>query len=70
MPMPIDLYDKNWRIYGRNPGEDAALSSRAGATVKNCLVTEGCEVFGKVSHSVLFSGVTVMEGRGGGGIPS
>ena len=30
--------------------------------MKNCLVTEGCEVFGKVSHSVLFSGVTVMEG--------
>ncbi len=20
MPMPIDLYDKEWRIYGRNPG--------------------------------------------------
>ena len=20
MPMPIDLYDKRWRIYARNPG--------------------------------------------------
>ena len=20
LPMPIDLYDKKWRIYGRNPG--------------------------------------------------
>ena len=61
MPMPIDLYDKNWRIYGRNPGETPHFIS-AGATVKNCLVTEGCEVFGSVSHSVLFSGVSVMEG--------
>lgn len=61
MPMPIDLYDKNWRIYGRNPGETPHYIA-PGAKVKNCLVTEGCEVFGAVSHSVLFSGVTVMEG--------
>ena len=61
MPMPIDLHDKNWRIYGRNPGETPHFVA-AGATVKNCLVTEGCEVFGSVAHSVLFSGVTVMEG--------
>jgi glucose-1-phosphate adenylyltransferase len=61
MPMPIDLYDKNWRIYGRNPGETPHYIAKS-ATVKNCLVTEGCEVFGSVSHSVLFSGVTVMEG--------
>jgi glucose-1-phosphate adenylyltransferase len=61
IPMPIDLHDKNWRIYGRNPGETPHYIA-AGATVKNCLVTEGCEVFGAVNHSVLFSGVTVMEG--------
>ena len=61
MPMPIDLYDKKWRVYGRNPGETPHYISE-GATVKNCLVTEGCEVFGAVEHSVLFSGVTVMEG--------
>ena len=61
MPMPIDLYDKNWCIYGRNPGETPHFIA-PGAKVKNCLVTEGCEVFGEVSHSVLFSGVTVLEG--------
>ena len=61
MPMPIDLYDKNWRIYGRNPGETPHYIA-PGAKVKNCLVTEGCEVYGEVSHSVLFSGVMVMEG--------
>ena len=29
MPMPIDLYDKNWRIYGRNPGETPHYIARA-----------------------------------------
>ena len=29
---------------------------------KCCLITEGCEVYGRVEHSVLFSGVEVREG--------
>ncbi len=61
MPMPIDLYDKKWRIYGRNPGE-APHYMAEGAVAKSSLITEGCEVYGRVMHSVLFAGVTVMEG--------
>ncbi len=61
MPMPIDLYDKKWRIYGRNPGEAPHYLSE-GAVAKSSLITEGCEVYGRVLHSVLFAGVTVMEG--------
>ena len=61
LPMPIDLYDKKWRIYGRNPGM-APHFIAAGATVKNSLITEGCEVYGNVDHSVLFAGVNVKEG--------
>ena len=61
LPMPIDLYDKKWRIYGRNPGM-APHFIAAGATVKNSLITEGCEVYGNVDHSVLFAGVIVKEG--------
>jgi glucose-1-phosphate adenylyltransferase len=61
MPMPIDLYDKKWRIYGRNPGETPHYIAR-GAVAKSCLLTEGCEVYGNVEHSVLFSGVEVREG--------
>ena len=30
--------------------------------VKDSLVTEGGEIFGKVEHSVVFAGVTVEEG--------
>ena len=61
MPMPIDLYDKKWRIYGRNPGV-APHYIAEGAVAKNSLITEGCEVYGRVEHSVLFAGVQVMEG--------
>ena len=61
LPMPIDLYDKKWRIYGRNPGM-APHFIADGASVKNSLITEGCEVYGKVDHSVLFAGVIVKEG--------
>ena len=61
MPMPIDLYDKRWRIYARNPGMPPHCVAE-GAKVVDSLITEGCEVKGIVKHSVLFAGVTVGEG--------
>ena len=60
-PMPIDLHDKKWRIYARNPGMAPHYIAK-GATVNGSLITEGCEVYGTVDHSVLFAGVTVEEG--------
>ena len=60
-PMPIDLHDKKWRIYAKNPGLPPHCTS-SGAVVKDSLITEGCEIFGKVEHSVVFAGVTVEEG--------
>ena len=59
--MPIDLHDKKWRIYARNPGMAPHYIAK-GATVNDSLITEGCEVYGTVDHSVLFAGVTVEEG--------
>lgn len=61
LPMPIDLYDTKWRIYGRNPGLAPHFIAE-GASVRNSLITEGCEVYGHVDHSVIFSGVTIREG--------
>ena len=61
LPMPIDLYDKRWPIYGRTPGMPPQFIAE-GASVDASLITEGCEVYGRVNHSVLFSGVTVKEG--------
>ena len=60
-PMPIDLYDKKWRVYARNPGMPPHYAA-PGAKIAGSLITEGCEVFGEVSGSVLFAGVTVGAG--------
>ena len=60
-PAPIDLHDKKWRIYARNPGLTPHYIAK-GATVADSLISEGCEVYGNVKHSVLFSGVKVEEG--------
>ena len=60
-PMPIDLHDKKWRIYARNPGM-APHYIADGAVVTDSLITEGCEVYGHVNHSVLFAGVVIEEG--------
>lgn len=60
-PMPIDLHDKRWRIFAKNPGMAPHYIAK-GATVKDSLITEGCEVYGNVNHSVLFAGVIIEEG--------
>ena len=60
-PMPMDMHDKNWRIFARNPGLPPHYIAE-GAVVTDSLITEGCEVHGKVNHSILFAGVTVEEG--------
>ena len=60
-PMPIDMHDKKWRIYARNPGLLPHFIAK-GAVVKDSLITEGCEIYGNVSHSVIFAGVRIEEG--------
>ncbi len=48
---PIDLYDKNGVIYGATPGV-APHYLAPGAVARSSLITEGCEVYGRVEHSV------------------
>lgn len=60
-PMPIDLHDKRWRIFAKNPGMAPHYIAK-GATVRDSLITEGCEVYGNVNHSILFAGVIIEEG--------
>ena len=59
--VPLDLHDKNWKVYSRNPVMPPHYLSEK-AHVQNSLITEGCEIEGTVDFSVLFSGVTVEEG--------
>ena len=60
-PMPIDMHDKRWRIFAKNPGMAPHYIAK-GATVHDSLITEGCEVYGNVKHSILFAGVIIEEG--------
>ena len=61
-PVPeIDLHDKTNRIYARNLGMPPQYVAPE-AKVNNCLITEGCEIYGEARGSVLFAGVTIEKG--------
>ena len=60
-PPAFDLRDPEWKIYSRNPVKPPHFIAK-GAVVNNCCVTEGCNVYGSVKHSILFEGVTVEKG--------
>ena len=57
----IDIFDKTWKIYSRNPVLPAQKIGER-AVVQDSLVTEGCKIYGNVKHSVLSAGVVVEEG--------
>ncbi|QNH40886.1 glucose-1-phosphate adenylyltransferase [Bacillus sp. PAMC26543] len=54
----LRLFERNWKIYSVNPNQPPQFISSE-AQVHDSLVNEGCVVYGNVSHSVLFQGVTV-----------
>ncbi len=60
-PEEINLRDREWRIYSRNPIKPAHFIS-SGAEIYNSAMTDGCTVAGTVEHSVLFNSVTVEKG--------
>ncbi|MDO4548580.1 MAG: glucose-1-phosphate adenylyltransferase [Clostridia bacterium] len=60
-PPEFNLYDKSWRIYGRNPIMPPHYVGD-GADVSGSMVTEGCNVMGSAVNSVLFANVTVEKG--------
>ena len=57
----FSLHDEEWRIYSRNEAS-APQFVGDGASIHNSIVSEGCEVYGTVVNSVLFSGVKVARG--------
>jgi len=56
----LNLNDHGWRIYSQNPNQPPQYIAPT-AELSNSLVNEGCEVAGRVDHSVLFYGVQVAE---------
>ncbi len=59
--VPLDLSDDAWKIYSRNPGMPPQYLAPS-AQVQNSMLTEGCNISGKVEYSIIFAGVTIEEG--------
>lgn len=59
--IDLNLADQNWRIYSRTTGMPPQYVSED-AQVENSLITDGCEVEGKLDYSILFENVTVEKG--------
>ncbi len=57
----FDLSDPSWKIYCSTVGLPPQYIADS-ASVENSLVTVGCNVYGRLDYSVLFSNVTVEEG--------
>lgn len=55
------LDDSSWRIYSKNPIKPPHFISTE-AKLRNSYVTEGCEIYGEVDHSIIFESVIVEEG--------
>ena len=57
----LNIKDESWRIYSRHKTL-APQYVGENAVIENSSITEGCEIYGKISNSVLGSGVKVMTG--------
>ena len=57
----FNLKESSWRIYSRNATEPPHYTGEK-AVVANSLITEGCEIYGKVENSILSNSVIVEEG--------
>ncbi len=60
-PALIDLYDRSWPIRSRSPIKPPHYIG-GNAEIRHSIITEGCDIRGTVSNSVLSSGVSVGEG--------
>ena len=58
--VPLDLYDKEWKIYSRNLNMPPQYIGDK-ASVENSMISEGSEINGTVDFSIIFSGAVVEE---------
>ena len=57
----LNIFEPSWRIYSR-PNSAPPHFVGDSAHISHAVVSEGCEVYGSVENSVLFTGVTVEPG--------
>lgn len=60
-PDLYDLYDRSWPIRSRSPIKPPHYIGE-NAEIKHSIITEGCDVCGSVTNSVLSNSVSVGEG--------
>lgn len=60
LSVPLDLYDKEWKIYSRNLNMPPQYIGDT-AEVENSMIAEGSTINGKVDFSIIFSGATIEE---------
>lgn len=58
--VKLDLNDESWKIYSRSPILPPHYIAST-ARVQNSLISDGCNVYGRVDFSVLFAGVHIGE---------
>lgn len=56
----VRLFDNSWKLYTET-GIWPAQHIGENAKLKNCLVSEGCEIYGEVENSIIFPGVKIAE---------
>lgn len=56
----LKLNDRNWKIFARNTAEPPHFVG-ANATISNSIISEGCNVDGKVVNSIIYQGVTIAK---------
>ena len=59
--VEMKLNDESWRIYSRNPIRPPHYIAEK-ASVQAALITEGCNIYGNVDSSVIFSNVIIENG--------
>jgi len=52
---------RDWKIYSRTTGKPPHYIGPTG-NMKNSIISEGCEIYGTVEHSIIFPGVRIHEG--------
>ncbi|MDO4562458.1 MAG: glucose-1-phosphate adenylyltransferase [Clostridia bacterium] len=57
-PPAFNLYDSDWKIFSKNPVKPPHYVAE-GAELSNCCITEGCDIYGTIRHSIISEGVHV-----------
>lgn len=59
--MNLDIRDKSWRVYSKNPISPPHFLTETGS-VNDSLVSDGCYIAGSIEHSILSEDVQIKTG--------